>query len=61
MLIQNKFGVEVDTKNMSEAELEEVRNDALKLLSELNHEFKMRKIAAHKHCSSKNVTTPANI
>ena len=59
MLIQNKFGIEVETTNMSLEELEKVRIDTLNLLGQLNHELNMRKISAHKLGLSKDVTTPA--
>lgn len=50
----NFFGVKFDTTKMSMEELEEIRTKVQDLLTNLNHEIVLRKMANYKHTYSSN-------
>lgn len=49
--MQNFFGIEVDTANMTLEELQEARNKTRETLAYLEHQIFLRKLANHKHSS----------
>ena len=57
--MQNFFGIEVDTENMSLEELQEARNKTREMLSNLEHQILLRKMANHKYSS--NQSSPAKV
>ena len=57
--MQNFFGIEVDTANMSLEELQEARNKTREMLSNLEHQILLRKMANHKYSS--NQSSPAKV
>lgn len=47
--MQNFFGIEVDTANLTLEELEVEREKIRKMLANIEHQILLRKIAKHKH------------
>lgn len=57
--MQNFFGIELDTANMSLEELQVARNKTREMLSNLEHQIVLRKMANRKHSS--NQSSPAKV
>lgn len=49
--MQNFFGIEVDTANMTLEELKEAQKKTRDMLAILEHQILLRKMAKHKHPS----------
>lgn len=47
--MQNFFGVEIDTENMTLEELEEALKKVRELYSNLSMQIRLRKLTEHKH------------
>lgn len=50
--MQNFFGVEIDTANMTLEELKEAQAKTRQLLANLTYQIKLRQTAEHRHHSS---------